>query len=181
MGFTDKDGTLTFAPSPDPKPRPNWFMRHKVLTGVAAFVLVAGIAGGASGGTSPKPEAASAPSSSSVQDDTKAEEVKSEPKPAKPSMTRAQENAVGSARDYLDTAAFSRSGLIKQLQYEGYSTVDATYGVTHAGADWGVQAEKSAEEYLSTSSFSRSGLIKQLEFEGFTAAQARRGATAVGL
>ena len=46
-----------------------------------------------------------------------------------PSETAGQENARRSAESYLDTAAFSRSGLIKQLQFEGYSAADASYGV----------------------------------------------------
>lgn len=175
-----------------PVKRPNWLMRHKVLTGLGAFVLVAGIAGGASGG-SPTPEA---PSSASSTSSTQKEETKSEPtvedtkteptveepaEPAKPSTTKSQDNAVRQAESYLDMSAFSRTGLIKQLEFEGYSKADATYGAEHAGADWGVQAEKKAAEYLEMSAFSRSGLIEQLEFEGFTAAQARRGATAAGL
>jgi hypothetical protein len=37
------------------------------------------------------------------------------------------------ARDYLDYSAFSRSGLIDQLEYEGFSKAQAVYGVTQAG------------------------------------------------
>ena len=96
-------------------------------------------------------------------------------------LTVSQENAVEKAADYLDYTAFSRSGLIKQLKYEGFSTKDATFGVDAQKADWKEQAGKKAKEYLDYSSFSRSGLIKQLEYEGFTAAQATYGATKVGL
>jgi hypothetical protein len=96
-------------------------------------------------------------------------------------LTVAQENAVEKAADYLDYAAFSRSGLIKQLKYEGFSTKDATFGVDAQKADWNEQAAKKAKEYLDYGSFSRSGLIKQLEYEGFTAAQATYGAKKVGL
>ena len=71
--------------------------------------------------------------------------------------------------------AFSYSGLIEQLEYEGYSTEDATYAVDHCGADWNDEAAKKAEEYLNTMSFSRSGLIEQLEYEGFTHDQAVYG------
>jgi hypothetical protein len=85
-----------------------------------------------------------------------------------PGETAAQENARRSAEDYLGTSAFSRSGLIKQLKFEGYSTADATYGVDAVSPDWNEQAAKSAANYLDISSFSRSGLIHQLKFEGFT-------------
>jgi hypothetical protein len=96
-------------------------------------------------------------------------------------LTVSQENAVEKAADYLDYAAFSRSGLIKQLKYEGFSTTDATFGVDAQKANWNEQAAKKAKEYLDYSSFSRSGLIKQLKYEGFTAAQATYGAKKVGL
>ena len=94
--------------------------------------------------------------------------------------TTGQANARKSAKSYLSFMAFSRSGLIKQLEYEKYSTADATYGVDVQGADWNAQAVKSGKSYLNTSSFSRSGLIKQLEFEGFTPEQAVYGTDSQG-
>lgn len=92
------------------------------------------------------------------------------------STTRAQDNAIQSARDYLDYSAFSRSGLIGQLEYEGYSTADATFAVDSLDVDWDEQAYMSAKAYLEYSSFSLSGLIEQLEYEGFSNAQAKYGA-----
>jgi hypothetical protein len=82
---------------------------------------------------------------------------------------------------YLDTAPFSRAGLIKQLKFEGYSEKDAIYGVDAQHADWNKQAAASAQQYLDTSSFSHDGLVTQLKFEGYTQAQAEYGAKAVGL
>lgn len=93
----------------------------------------------------------------------------------------AQANAREKANDYLQFSAFSRKGLIKQLEFEGFSKANATYGVDKQNVNWNKQAEKKAQQYLDLSSFSRSGLIKQLEFEGFTSAQARHGVSAVGL
>jgi hypothetical protein len=95
--------------------------------------------------------------------------------------TMGQRNAVRSAKQYLDYSAFSRQGLIKQLEYEGYSNADAIYGVDRSGADWMAQAVKSAQQYLNYSAFSRQGLIKQLEYEGFTYEQAIHGVGATGL
>jgi hypothetical protein len=77
--------------------------------------------------------------------------------------------------------AFSRSGLISQLEFEGFSSSEATYGTDAQNADWNAQAAKKAASYLRTSAFSRSGLISQLEFEGFTRAQAEYGVNSVGL
>jgi len=67
------------------------------------------------------------------------------------------------------------------LKYEGFSTGDARYGASHAGANWFKEAAKKAKEYLKIEAFSRRGLIAQLEYEGFTPGQAASGARAVGL
>lgn len=103
------------------------------------------------------------------------------PAPAEPQLTVSQQNALGSAENYLSISGFSRTGLIKQLEFEGYSTDDATLAVDTVGADWMVQAERSAKNYMDVSSFSRSGLIGQLEFEGYTTEEAEHGANSVGL
>ena len=91
-----------------------------------------------------------------------------------------QLNAIGSAKSYLDYTAFSRTGLIKQLEFEGFSTEDATFAVDNVDVDWMEQAAKAAQNYLDFSSFSKQGLIDQLEFEGFTSDQAAYGVSAVG-
>lgn len=77
--------------------------------------------------------------------------------------------------------AFSRQGLVEQLEYEGFSNADAVYGVDYCGADWMAQAEKKAQEYLDFMSFSRQGLIEQLEYEGFTHEEAVYGVDSTGL
>lgn len=105
----------------------------------------------------------------------KAEEITNEIE-----MTMSQKNALRSAEAYLDYTAFSYSGLIEQLEFEGYSTEDATYAVDNCGADWNEQAAKSAEAYLEYMAFSRDGLIEQLQFEGFTYEQAVYGVEAMG-
>lgn len=107
--------------------------------------------------------------------------AQSEPKDEGPKETAGQENARRKAEEYLDMSAFSRTGLIKQLKFEGFSEKDAIYGVDAQNANWNAQAAAKAEEYLDMSSFSRSGLIEQLEYEGFTTAQATYGVNKVGL
>ena len=94
--------------------------------------------------------------------------------------TLGEQNAYKKALRYLDYTEFSYTGLIGQLEYEGFSTEEATYGADHCGADWNEQAAKKAKSYLEYTSFSRDGLIKQLEYEGFTREQAEYGASAVG-
>jgi Host cell surface-exposed lipoprotein len=90
-------------------------------------------------------------------------------------------NAVRSAKEYLHSQAFSFKGLVSQLKYEGFSRSDATYGVSHSGANWYKQAAKSAKQYLRTQAFSRRGLVEQLEYEGYTHSQALYGVRAAGL
>ncbi|TYC86392.1 hypothetical protein FXB42_06710 [Acetobacterium wieringae] len=96
------------------------------------------------------------------------------------SISMGQKNALGKAASYLDFAAFSYSGLIEQLKYEGFSDEDATYAADNCGADWNEQASKKAKSYLEFTSFSRASLIDQLLYEGFTSDQAEYGATSVG-
>lgn len=90
--------------------------------------------------------------------------------------TFGEENALHSAKAYLDVAAFSYKGLISQLEYEGYTTTEAIYGALACGADWNEQAFKSAQAYLDFMPFSYNALVEQLEYEGFTAEQATYGA-----
>ena len=89
--------------------------------------------------------------------------------------TTGERNALRSANSYLSFSAFSYSGLIDQLEFEGYSTSEATYAADNCGADWNEQAAKSAASYLSFTAFSQDGLIDQLEYEGFTREQAEYG------
>lgn len=77
-------------------------------------------------------------------------------------------------------SGFSYSGLINQLEYEKFTTEEATYGADNCGADWNEQAAIKAKSYLDSSSFSRDGLIKQLEYEGFTNEQAAYGVSQNG-
>lgn len=109
--------------------------------------------------------------------------VEPEPTPTsepEPELTTGQRNAVRSARNYLSFMGFSRSGLIDQLKYEGYSTSDAEFAVDHIDPDWNEQAAKTAQNYIDIMPFSRSSLIDQLIFEGYTREQAEYGATQVG-
>ncbi len=91
-----------------------------------------------------------------------------------------ERNALQQAKRYLNTSAFSYSGLIDQLKYEGYTDSEAVYAVDNCGADWNEQALAKAKQYLRTSAFSNSGLVDQLKFEGFTDAQASYGVDVCG-
>lgn len=83
--------------------------------------------------------------------------------------------AKAKAESYLNSSAFSYTGLIHQLEYEGFSESEAKYGADNCDADWKNQALKKAKSYLNSSAFSYSGLQKQLEYEGFTQDEAKYG------
>lgn len=175
-------------------PRP-WFKKKRFIIPAALVVIV--VLGAAIGGLSEDAEPPAADNSESTSDSDKEKEKKDaksedetekkvkakkpDPKPKKPAMTSEQENAVWSAENYLSMLAFSESGLIEQLEFEGYSNADATFAVQHLKPDWNEQAAKSAENYLDTMPFSRSGLVEQLQFDGFTPEQAEHGVNAAGL
>jgi hypothetical protein len=108
------------------------------------------------------------------------------PKVTVPTLTQQQKSAVASAKQYLDTEAFSQQGLIDQLDSPdgaGYSVSDATVAVDSLTVNWNAEAEQSAKEYLQTQPFSCSDLIQQLDSPDggeFTVAQATYGATQAG-
>ena len=89
-------------------------------------------------------------------------------------------NCIKTAQQYINYTAFSRSGLISQLEYEGYSTESAEYSVDSLNIDWNNQCAKMAQQYLDYSSFSRSGLYDQLAYEGFSSEQIEYGLSQVG-
>ena len=95
--------------------------------------------------------------------------------------TLSQQNALKAADNYLDYTAFSRTGLIGQLEFEKFSTADATWAVDRVTVDWNEQAAKAAKNYLDYTSFSRSSLYDQLIFEDYTPAQAEYGVSTTGL
>lgn len=92
------------------------------------------------------------------------------------SMTVGQENALSRAISYLDIMAFSKDGLISQLEFDEYSHEDAIFAADNCGADWNEQAVLKAKDYLETMPFSYSGLVEQLKYDGFTDSEAMHGA-----
>lgn len=101
-------------------------------------------------------------------------------------LTRPQQNAVRSARQYLQFKGFSRRGLIQQLSSDfgdGYSVADATRAVDSLNVNWNEQAVRAARAYLEFQGFSCQGLIRQLSSDAgdkFTESEARYGAQRAG-
>lgn len=98
-----------------------------------------------------------------------------------PNPTTEQKNAVKKARSYLSLAGYSRAGLIKQLEYEKFTTESAEYAIEYINTNFRMQAARKADTYNQLFSYSRARMIEQLEYEGFTHDEAAYGASAVGL
>lgn len=189
-------------PSQFQPPKKSHTVRNVVLGVLAGMVLVVGgctaVVGGALSSQDAKapvsvtskaaPVTVAPPSKAPVPSTEPSPKVTHKPAPTttkptatEPVMTASQEQAVGTAEDYLNGQSFSRKGLIEQLVFEGFSTKDATFGVDHVEVNWNDQAVGVAKGYLDGQHFSRSGLIEQLEYEGFTHKQAVYGVKGAGL
>ena len=83
-----------------------------------------------------------------------------------------EKNAYKKGLDYLDYSGFSRTGLIEQLEYEGYPSEACEKAVSvieeKGEVDWNEECLEKAKDYMDYSSFSKDGLIDQLKYEGFT-------------
>jgi hypothetical protein len=160
-------------------------MFKKILLGIVALVVIGGIFGSGGGSDEPSTDTSTYAEETVAELDDAVEpadeeEPAAEAKPTKtakpkPQYTSGQENAIAAAYDYLDYSAFSKTGLIEQLKFEGYGK-DAVFAVNHMKVNYNQQAVAAAKDYLSYSSFSKSGLVEQLVFEGYTQAQANYGA-----
>lgn len=151
-----------------------WFKKKRFILPIA-LVAIIGFSTATNGGNSntgdvvANDEANSSTEVGSTETETQAAEEF-------PDETVSQTNAREMADSYLRSSAFSLEGLIEQLEYEGFSNEDATYGAEAVKADWKEQALLSAESYLNSSAFSQTGLQEQLAYEGFTEDEAEYGA-----
>lgn len=125
---------------------------------VVAVVLVFAVLGAYGAKNKPAPKSPAAPAS--VKTDRQIDP---------------HQDVLNKANNYLNAMPFSYSGLIEQLEFEGFSEQDATYAADNCGADWNEQALLKAVQYLESSAFSRKGLVEQLEYEGFTREEALYG------
>jgi hypothetical protein len=101
-------------------------------------------------------------------------------------LTQQEQSAVAAAKQYLSFSAFSRLGLIAQLDSpdgSGYPVNVATVAVDSMTVNWDKEAVEAAKSYLAMSPFSCSALIQQLDSPDgsqFTVAQATYGADHAG-
>lgn len=98
----------------------------------------------------------------------------------KPVLSMGQQQAVAKGQQYLGMMGFSRTGLVEQLEFEGFSAEDANFAADFINPDWNAEATEKAKSYLDMMAFSRQGLIDQLTYEGFTPEQAEHGVASNG-
>lgn len=154
---------------------------------VAIFVSLASLAGAASAISEGIESGSPLVSESAVSEPVEKAPIEEaapvesvEPAPAAPQYTTGQQNAIAKAQSYLQLTAFSRTGLIDQLVFEGFSNEDAAFAVDTIAPDWTAQAVAKGKSYMELTAFSRQGLIDQLVFDGFTTAEAEAGAAGNG-
>lgn len=84
--------------------------------------------------TAVAPSAAQTPSFSRVEVPTSEPVTTPEvaPTPTQPQVNSSQRNATQTAQQYIDMSTFFYSGLISQLEYEGFTTAQAEYGANAA-------------------------------------------------
>ena len=157
-------------------------MRKSIQTALSVVLSAGAITLSACGGPAPSGQDA-AGESAAAADAPAAGDAAAETG----SLTLAQQNAVRSARGYLEISGFSRDGLIFQLSSDagdGYAKADAMAAVDSLGIDWNEQAARSAREYLELTGFSCKGLVEQLSSsagEKYTVEQAAYGAKQAGI
>jgi hypothetical protein len=153
----------------------NWFMRHKVITVILAFVVIAVIASAASGD---KPNTGTTNSNSAA---SKTEDKKSEPAPAetkKPDVPAEYTSALNQGTSYANTMHMSKQGVYDQLvsEYGGkFSAAAAQYAIDNVKADWNANALAKAKDYQDKMHQSPSAIHDQLTSaygEKFTAVEA---------
>jgi hypothetical protein len=144
-----------------------WYKKKRFIFAIV-FVIIVTISIASNSGQS-----SNSPGSSTSITDEKPVEHSSE--------TPSQKNAREAAERYLSVSSFSKSGLGKQLKFEGYDKSSINYALEAIEVDWNEQAAESAARYLEVSPFSHSSLVKQLKFDGFTTEQAEFGTKKSGL
>ena len=88
--------------------------------------------------------------------------------------------AVSKAEALLSRQAYSRDGLAKALEEEGFTAPEGAYGADNVGADWNAQAARKAQSYLQLRDLSKAQMRRQLNYDGFTQEQIEAALSAAG-
>ncbi len=151
----------------------NWVKKHKILTVIGVFILLA-IIGGAAGGN--KSTSSSTNSNTTTSAASKTEPAKTETK--QPDVPAEYKSALNQAGSYANTMHMSKQGVYDQLvsEYGGKFTAPAAqYAIDNVKADWNANALAKAKDYQKTMSLSPTAIHDQLTSaagEKFTQAEA---------
>lgn len=156
----------------------NWFARHKVLTVILAFIVIA-IIGSAAGGGSKSSNTNKSNSTTSTQaktEETTAQPVATETK--QPDVPAEYKSALSQAGTYASTMHLSKQGVYDQLvsEYGGkFKPEAAQYAIDNVKADWNANALAQGKTYQNDMHLSPAAVRDQLvsSYGGkFTAAEA---------
>lgn len=148
------------------KDQRNFFMKHKILTGIMAIVILGGI-GSAMGGSNPATDPAPAVDAATTTKST----TPAAPAPVevkKPIVPTEYISALKKAQTYGDIMNMSKKGIYDQLtsEYgEKFSKEAAQYAIDNAKIDYNANALKKAQTYQKTMSMSPSAIYNQLTSE----------------
>lgn len=152
----------------------NWVKKHKILTLIGVFILLAIIGGAAGGGN--KSNTSTTNSNSTAGTSSKTEPAATQTK--QPDVPAEYKSALNQANTYANTMHMSKQGVYDQLvsEYGGkFTSPAAQYAIDNIKADWNANALAKAKDYQKTMSLSPSSIRDQLTSdagEKFTPAEA---------
>lgn len=157
----------------------NWFVRHKIITGILVMVGI-GIIGGAMGGDETKNNSSNLSSVSNTQEAKSITDAKieTEDQAEAENIPAEYKSALNKAMMYASTMQMSKKGVYDQLvsQYgEKFSVEAAQYAIDNMEADWNANALAKAKTYQDTMNMSPASIHDQLisvNGEKFTKAEA---------
>lgn len=117
----------------------SWFSRHPILTGIFAIIIFISVVGALADDDS-STQSEISPSTTEtreavtdendeIADELEADEVADD----STQETVSQKSAIRQANSYIRVSGFSRSGLIEQLEFVGFTNEQANYGADSVG------------------------------------------------
>lgn len=162
------------------KDQRNFFMRHKILTGFLAIIILIVVASGVGGndtdeladGGNDKSESVSADKEDSDSDSEEKNEEETENKKEveaedekEEDVPREHKSALKKAETYSETMHMSKAGVYDQLvseHGEGFPEDAGKYAIDNMEADWEENALKKAETYANEMDMSNDAIYDQL-------------------
>jgi hypothetical protein len=156
----------------------NWFARHKVLTTILGFVVIAIIASAAGGGSKSNTGTTKSDTTASISNKTEAGTQPAATETKQPAVPAEYKSALSQAGTYASTMHLSKQGVYDQLvsEYGGkFSAEAAQYAIDNVKADWNANALAQGKTYQNDMHLSPTAVHDQLtsSYGGkFTAAEA---------